>query len=234
MLSRKFFFIQKYVIISFLILGSASCLNSSDEYKFGKLSSLALGKTDKAMDWHGFTELYEHIFYPLKNKPIRIFEIGIKKGGSLILWRDYFPNATVFGIDIVDVSELNSERIKTFIADQADRDQLKLFIEKHGGDFNIILDDGGHTMEQQQISLGYLFKYVQPGGYYVVEDVHTSLTQYYPARFGVDEDQGNSTLVMINEFIRNGVIKSMYFTSEEADYLKENIELIVSLVSLRK
>ena len=99
MLIRKFFLIQKFVIIFFLILFT-SCLNSTNTYEFGELSSLALGKTDKAMDWHGFTELYEHIFYPLKNSPIRIFEIGIKKGGSLILWRDYFPNATVFGIDI--------------------------------------------------------------------------------------------------------------------------------------
>jgi hypothetical protein len=175
------------------------------------------------MDGHGFTELYEQIFFPMKDSPIRIFEIGILDGGSLILWRDYFPNAEIYGIDVVDKTNLNSERIKAFVANQASRDQLDAFIEKYGGDFDIILDDGGHKMDQQQISFGHLFKYVIPGGYYIIEDVHTSLPQFYSG-YGVEEGEANSTLEMINLFIRTKRIKSKYLTQIEEDYLRNNIE----------
>ena len=41
-------------------------------------------------------------FAPLKTEPLRVLEIGIERGGSLLMWRDYFPNAQVFGIDITD------------------------------------------------------------------------------------------------------------------------------------
>jgi len=223
MSAQKLRVIQKYTIIFLLTICLAGCMGSTKASKFGELSLLALDKTDKAMDGHGFTELYEHFFYPLKDSPIKIFEIGIEKGGSLILWRDYFPNAKVYGIDVIDKSNLNSEKIKTFVANQASRSQLDSFIDKYGGDFDIILDDGGHKMEQQQVSLGHLFKYVKPGGYYIIEDVHTSLPHYYSG-YGVEEEQKNSTLEMINLFIKKTLIKSKYLTPEEENYLRNNIE----------
>lgn len=223
MLTQKLRLIQKYIIIFLLTLCLAGCKGSTNAHKFGELSLLALGKTDKAMTGHGFTELYEHIFYPLKDSPIKIFEIGIGHGGSLILWRDYFPNAKVYGIDVVDKSNLNSKRIRTFVANQANRNQLDSFIDKHGSDFDIILDDGGHKMKQQQISLGHLFKYVKPGGYYIIEDVHTSLPQHYFG-YGVEKNQKNSTLEMINLFIKKSLIKSKYLIPEEENYLRNNIE----------
>jgi SAM-dependent methyltransferase len=225
MSKQKLRLLQKCAIIFFLALCLAGCKSSTDGYKFGEISLLAQGKTDKAMDGHGFTELYEHFFYPLKEAPLKILEIGIGAGGSLILWRDYFPNAQIFGIDIVDMSSssLNSGRIRTFVADQANRDQLDAFIDKYGGDFDIIIDDGGHKMDQQQISFGHLFKYVKPGGYYVIEDVHTSLPQYY-SEYGVEEDGTNSTLVMIELFLKKAIIKSKYLEIQEEDYLRNNIE----------
>jgi len=223
----KFRAIQKYAIVPIIIVITACCGNSTNEYtsavQFGELSSLAKGKTDKAMDAHGFTEIYEHIFHPLKNKSIKILEIGIGKGGSLALWQEYFPDANIYGIDINDRSHLNSARIHTFVADQADRDQLKSFISKYGGGFDIIIDDGGHKMEQQQISLGCLFTYVKQGGYYIIEDVHTSFPDLY-VDFGVEEDEKNTTFQMLKNFIRNATIDSQYLTPDENDYLTKHIE----------
>jgi len=210
---------QTGLMLSVLIFASPGC---TPVQNFGEMSRLAKGKTDK-MDTHGFTEIYEHLFYPLKSSPIKLLEIGVWKGGSLKVWCEYFPKAAVYGIDIYDTSELNSDRIKTFVADQAKRDQLRSFIDKYGGDFDILLDDGGHTMEQQQVSFGYLFKYLKAGGYYVIEDVHTSLVDRYP-NFGGEKDEHNTTLTMINHFIRNGRIKSVYLTPEEQNFLENNIE----------
>jgi hypothetical protein len=64
------------------------------------------------------------------------------------MFGDYFPNAVIYGIDIIDTFWLNSNTIKTFVADQANRKQLKGFIDMYGDGFDIILDDGGHAMAQ--------------------------------------------------------------------------------------
>lgn len=205
-------------LVLFTIL-SSGC--ASSEYKFGELTNLAdKYGTDKGSSGHYFTEVYEHFFYPIKYETHKICEIGILEGASLKMFRDYFPNAVIYGIDINDTSWLNSNTIKTFVADQSSEKQLKDFIDTYGYNFDIILDDGGHTMEQQQVSLGYLFKYLKAGGYYIIEDVHTSL---YGTDYGVEENEENTTLVMINNFIRNGRIESEYMTTEEENYLTTNI-----------
>lgn len=205
-------------VVLFLSL-SIACTVQED---FGELSRLAAGKTDK-MDTHGFTEIYEHIFHPLRNQPLKILEIGVWKGGSLRVWHDYFSRAQIFGIDVFDTSFLNSERITTAVANQASREDLDAFIESFGGDFDIIIDDGGHTMEQQQISLGHLFPHVKPGGYYVIEDLHSSLGDRFP-QFGAETDGSNTTLTMVLRFVQKGDLESRYLTRPELDYLKEQIE----------
>ena len=191
----------------------------------GELDRLARGRTDKASDSHGFTEVYERFFSPMRDEPILILEIGIDQGGSLLAWKEYFPKARIFGIDILDRSSMESDRIRTFVADQSKRDQLGAFLAKYPGPYDIVLDDGGHSMEQQQVSLGYLFPHVKPGGLYVVEDVHTSLPAFYPYKgFRVDADGSNSTLLMLETFVRTGRFESRYMTPEEAQFVSEQVE----------
>lgn len=202
----------------------AGCKDSAR--KFGELSALAGDTTDKGLSGHGFTEIYERFFYPLKYEPIKIFEIGIGRGDSLRLWEHYFPKASIYGIDIFDKSSLASKRIHTFVADQGSRNKLKQFIRKLGNTYDIILDDGGHYMDLQQVSFAFLFKYAKPGGYYIIEDVHTSLPQFYPG-FGVEQDGANATLRMIQHFTETGKIESPYMTRDEIRYLNQNIEYAV-------
>jgi hypothetical protein len=191
------------------------------KHNFGELEALAHKYgTDKGNSSHHYTETYEYFFYPIKYSGKKIFEIGIEQGASLKMWRDYFPNAVIYGIDILDTSKLNSDTIKTFVADQGNRKNLQNFINTFGGEFDIILDDGGHTMELQQISFGYLFKYVKPGGYYIIEDVHTS----FMPNFGAEKDGSNTTFLMISDFISHGKINSKYLTQAEIDYLAANID----------
>jgi hypothetical protein len=206
----------------------AGCKGSGP--KFGELTALAGNTTDKGLSGHGFTEFYERFFYPLKYEPIKIFEIGIERGDSLRLWERYFPKASVYGIDILDKSHLDSKRIHTFVADQADRNQLKHFIRTYGNAYDIILDDGGHAMDQQQISFGFLFPFVKPGGYYIIEDVHTSLPAYYRdlgLDYHVQADAANTTLRMIQNFIKTKKIESQYLRPEEIRYLNRHIEYAV-------
>jgi hypothetical protein len=220
-LGKEFMVFPGAALLFLMILGLAGCRRQ--ESRFDELTRFARIKTDKGITTHHFTEVYEHFFYPLKDSATKIFEIGIAGGGSLEMWRDYFPRATIYGIDIWPKSELDSDRIKTFVADQADRSLLQTFIGASGGYFDIIIDDGGHTMDQQQISFGFLFKCLKPGGYYVIEDVHTSLPQFWSG-FGVEPDGENSTLNMIWRFITSDRLESRYLSPAEERYLIENIE----------
>jgi len=199
---------------------------ASASVPFGDLSRFAVGRTDKGPQSHGFTEVYERFLFTRRNDPIRILEIGIDQGGSLKMWADYFPRAEIYGIDIEDRRSMETDRVKTFVADQSKRDQLGAFLAKHPGPFDVILDDGGHSMEQQQVSLGFLFPQVAPGGIYVVEDVHTSLKAFYPYKgFGADDDGANTTLRMLETFFRTGKFESRYMSADEAAFLTKEVEV---------
>lgn len=178
--------------------------------------------TDKCPFHHNYVEIYDMIFSPLRNKPIRLLEIGVFKGDSMRLWEAYFPAAQIFGIDIVDRAQYDTARIKTLIGDQGNRDALAHVIAMTGGEFDIILDDGGHRMDQQQISFGALFPTLKSGGLYIIEDIHTSFPDRYPD-YGVEPDGQNSTYALIDRFVKTQKIQSQYMTSDESDYLSKYI-----------
>ena len=191
----------------------------------GQLAAAAR-ETDKGPSQHNYTELYERLFLEWKNEPITIFEIGIANGGSLKMWQEYFPQSQVFAVDIEPKTQFENARVRTFVGDQAQRDQLKPAIEA-AGQPHIVIDDGGHTMEQQQVSLGYLFRYVRPGGYYVIEDVHTSLPELWKG-YGVERSGANTTLRMLENFVRGSQpsIRSRYMRPDEMTYLDQHIDSV--------
>lgn len=192
----------------------------------GLLSAVATA-TDKGPGGHNYTELYERLFFPWQNEPIKIFEIGVASGGSLKMWQAYFPKARIFAVDILPKSEFDSDRVRTLIADQSNRDQLQAAIDIAGGDIHILIDDGGHSMEQQQVSLGFLFKFVAPGGYYVIEDVHTSLPELWQG-YGVERGGRNTTLRMLEDFVKGAQpsMRSRYMRPDEMAYLDEHIDSV--------
>lgn len=192
--------------------------------QLGELAKAAT-KTDKGPSGHNYVEVYERFIFQWKNDPIKIFEIGIAEGGSLVMWQEYFPKASIFGVDIVDKSAFANARVKTLIGDQSKRDQLQKAIDVSGGDIDLLVDDGGHSMEQQQVSLGYLFKFVKPGGYYILEDVHTSVSALWP-NYGAEPGEENTTLRMIENYMHSVLptFQSKYMLPDEMKYLNENVE----------
>ena len=102
---------------------------------------LAKFETDK-VNGHCYGDAYDSIFSKYdRNAPLNILEVGTQKGGSLLAWKEYFPNATVTGIDIIDVvkPEYRSDKINYIFTDIKDykSDQV----------FDIIIDDGSHFLE---------------------------------------------------------------------------------------
>ncbi len=159
----------------------------------GKLSEIGL-KYGTNKVWHNYTPFYERIFFEREIK--NFFEIGISEGPSLLMWQEYFQNATIYGIDLtIPECVKNQPRIKYEITDQSSSSQLLNTLNKwNNPSFDVILDDGGHTVKQQRISLETLWKYVKIGGLYIIEDLHTNIYHLHdihphlnPKRIHIDE-----------------------------------------------
>ena len=111
------------------------------------------------------------------------------------------------------------------------RKELKPFVNEHGK-FDIVIDDGGHNMIDQQISLGYLFKYLRPNGIYVIEDLEIqdyrlsekTFNKFNLDRLGHKAKKENNTLDMIRNIISNKKVTSEYMTKKEKKYLENNIK----------
>lgn len=149
------------------------------------LDQLAVSfNTDKGSKWHGYAQIYEHYFEKIRFQPLKFLEIGFFKGSSARMWNKYFPNASLYFIDIDPQAfklyghEL-SDRCHLHVVDQSKSLALKNFAQSVGPEFDIIIDDGSHFMAHQITSFITLFPYIKPGGIYVIEDLHTSYWQIY-------------------------------------------------------
>ena len=117
-------------------------------------------------------EAYEEMFKDLKDKSGTLLELGIWKGGSLRMWRDYFLKMNIMGIDrnprwMID----DEERIETHCADQ---DDIPNFMANELNQFDIIIDDMSHIGSLTRKSFRHLFdNNLKPGGIYVIEDFQT-------------------------------------------------------------
>ncbi|WP_424812648.1 class I SAM-dependent methyltransferase [Roseococcus sp. YIM B11640] len=130
--------------------------------------------TDKASNRHGYLNFYDMMLRDLREKPVKLLEIGIYKGASLQMWSDYFANGTITGADVrAGIETLETDRIKPVHADQNNIIQLTELCMTRGP-FDVIVDDGSHRWDHQMTSLVTLLPFVKPGGYYILEDLHTS------------------------------------------------------------
>ena len=95
------------------------------------------------------------------------------------MWRSYFgPDSRVYGIDIEPACEVYArEGIEVVIGDQADRTFWSKF-RRDVPDVDVLIDDGGHTPEQQMVTLEEMLPHLQPGGVYMCEDVHGTGNQF--------------------------------------------------------
>lgn len=131
---------------------------------------------------HMYTKVYEKYMTSFSNKTPTIVEIGINDtrfpGGCLRFWNRIFENMNYFGFDITDCSHLeyNRNKIQIYQGDQNNENDLKNFIEKFniGGTIDFIIDDGSHIHEHILTSFKTLFKYLNCGGIYFIEDLHAS------------------------------------------------------------
>ena len=125
--------------------------------------------------WRHYFTIYDRHLAKFRNKPARILEIGVFKGGSLLMWRRYFgEEAIIFGIDIDPAcAEHDGDGGQVRIGSQDDPQFLRSVVAEMGG-IDVVLNDGSHVAHHQLASFSTLFPMLDAHGLYICEDTHTA------------------------------------------------------------
>jgi hypothetical protein len=120
---------------------------------------------------HNYLPYYWMHFRDIRFAVKNVLEIGIQTDRSIRMWEEFFPHATIYGIDIdPECRQFEGGRRRMFVGDQSDPDFLRRGVEDSGGAFDIVIDDGSHRVEHQLKSFDLLFPAMSDHGIYVVED----------------------------------------------------------------
>jgi len=141
-----------------------------------------LYNTDKAQH-PPHLEYYAAAFSPLCEQDIRLLELGVYQGGSLLMWRDYFPHGQVAGLDLNPVQlDDPTGRIHLYLGSQEDTSLLdRMAAEVAPQGFDFIIDDCSHLAGPARASFWHLFEYhLKPGGIYAIEDWGTGYWDRWP------------------------------------------------------
>jgi hypothetical protein len=139
--------------------------------------------TDKNTS-HSYIDLYETLLSSKKESTTSVLEVGIgdfgpKNGGSIKLWRDYFTNATIYGLDILPADRVLDElltdpRVVLYTSTNAYNEDFvnENFINK-GLKFDFMLDDGPHTLQSMADFIRLYLPLLKEDGILIIEDVQS-------------------------------------------------------------
>ena len=150
----------------------------------GRLRAIFAATQLYANKWDSYFDVYERTFARFVGRGITFVEVGVDAGGSLLMWKAYFQNARIIGVDVDPAArDLTRYGIEIFIGDQESEAFWDEFY-KSVGPIDVLLDDGGHHNREQIVTVDHALRHVRNHGVVMVEDVHTSYMRQFlnPAR----------------------------------------------------
>jgi len=136
-----------------------------------ELTKLAIKyKTDK---WgkHNYTPFYFELFGKHRENVTKLLEIGVAEGAGVRMFRDFFPNATIYGAEIEKKRVIKEDRIKVYHCDQSSKEDIARLLSKTGKDLQIVIDDGSHVAVHQIYSCIEIMSQLEGDPIYIIEDV---------------------------------------------------------------
>jgi len=156
-----------------------------------------------------FIAEYERLFAAIRLEPLRVLELGVFFGMSLLMWRDYFPNAIIVGVDVREKPPSIDEqpRIHYVKGSQDDPETLEGAAAVAGRPFDIIIDDASHIGYLTRRSLFYLFpRWLRPGGTYVIEDLGAAFMDAFPDGSPFQSDESDDPQVKCFPSHQHGIL----------------------------
>ena len=156
-----------------------SNMNKLNIYSNERLEGLVDNNRTDKNTVHSYLPLYQKLLIKKKETAKNVLEIGISRGGSIKLWHDFFTNATIYGLDIINSYEVwnaikNKDRIILHTYTDAYNIEIftSMFLNKKIK-FDFILDDGPHTLESMKLFIKYYSQIMTPDGILIIEDVQS-------------------------------------------------------------
>lgn len=132
---------------------------------------------------HPYTLFYEGLFRHKKDYPLNIAELGILYGGSLLMWREYFTNAQIYGFEYNNdfihnfKKKFNNDRITLANIDVTNKDSITKAFDESKLLYDIIIDDTTHRFEDQLRVIENTYQHLKPGGILIIEDIFKSYNE---------------------------------------------------------
>ena len=132
---------------------------------------------------HPYTLFYHSIFKNQREAPLAIAELGILYGSSLLMWQEYFTNATIYGfennLDLIHSfqNKNNNDRITLTPLDVKNKTSIIDAFESVGVQYDLIIDDTTHQFEDQLRIIQNCYSYLKPGGMLIIEDIFKSFSE---------------------------------------------------------
>lgn len=134
---------------------------------------------------HSYTPFYYEFLKNKQQSIKKVLELGVGRptdmvwrrsrhyqmGASLYMWRDFFPNAQIYGADILPETVFRDDRIETFLCDERKKKDMEALIEKTGSDIDLFIDDGSHATRHQIFACLTLMPLLKKDVIYIIEDV---------------------------------------------------------------
>ena len=175
------------------------------------------GLNNYCTKWDHYFPVYERYLSKYIGEHITMLEIGVLGGGSLEMWRKYLgPGTKLVGVDIDPICLKYADKdTDILIGDQEDPVFLKSIVDRYKN-FDVIIDDGGHTMKQQIASLNHLYPSLADQGVYLCEDTHTN----YWDRFGGGLNRQGTFIEYTKEIL--DVVNSKHIVTDSLQYKELN------------
>jgi hypothetical protein len=138
-------------------------------------------------------------FHSLQASEFTMLEIGVYHGQSLEVWKEIFPRAKIYALDINPecAQYADPPRVQITIGSQADPSVLSKWVKQISDPIDVIVDDGSHVMEHLRTSFTHLFPMLRPGGVYVLEDLGTC----YMPEYGGELRNPGTMIEMLKSFV---------------------------------
>jgi SAM-dependent methyltransferase len=192
---------------------------------------------------------YQRIFGDRRDAKLRILELGVASGASLLIWRDYLPNATIVGVDVIEPPPciVGQDRIHFIRGSQDDQAVLDRAGMIAGGPFDLIVDDASHIGYLTKRAFCYLFPlWLKPGGHYVIEDFGTGMLPAYPdgeafIEPALDDARPDTLLFKSHQSGMVGLVKQLIdymmkelITGARSQFAIERMNILVNVVFIQK
>ena len=197
--------------------------NSDKGEKFKNQYAKPSKQDDKKITAHGYAKIYEKYLKEKKEKNLNIIELGSFYGNASAAFYFYFKNSQIYSADInPDMYLYRSKRLKNFFTDTSSRASIENNILTRNTKFDLIIEDASHMLKDQIISLFILFKNLNSGGIFIVEEI-----DFPEKREDMRDGQEFPDLkTILKKIINKENFNSKYINEHEKNYFLENFDTI--------